>query len=528
MPDPDVFLRDAAAIVGQEHVVADPQRLGTLSENTLGLVRPLAGAAYPGTADQVQALVELACRTGVPLYPVSRGRNMGYGDRSPVLDGHVLLDLSRMRAIRDYDPVLGSVVVEAGVSQQDLYEFLQRERSPFWMDATGAGFSASLVGNALEGGFGHTPLGNRREEFTDAEVVLGDGRRVRTGRFPGFGPDIKGLFVQSNFGVVTSMRLPLLRRPPHFESFVLRCDDPNGLGPMVEILRQLRQEGVVTSCVHIANPVRYLMSSRLCPPEYRDRVVGDLDAIRIMSSRLLPVGHWNAAGGLYGLKSVVAAHKRRVRAAFRCVASVRFFSDARLDLLERAMGTLAELGLGLAETITESLASFRPIHALMQGVPSDEAFRNILWRVERPEDLGLIWFAPTVDARGDAAERLAGLARPLFEAHGFDMPLTLTLVTPQRLVGILNIVFDRRDAAQKARAHALYRDLRAAYAANGIATYRSSILDMDSLPHPEPGMGQTLSRIKSVLDPCGVIARGRYGIALPDGAATSNRASQPG
>lgn len=514
-PDPEAFFREAPAIVGPEHFLSDPAGLGPLTENTLGSDQTLAAAVFPATAEEVAALVRLACSTGTPLYPISRGRNVGYGDKSPVLPGHVLLDLSRMRAIREYDPRLGTVVVEAGVSQQDLYEFLIREGGTHWMDATGAGREASILGNTLEGGFGHTPLGNHREEFTDAEVVLGNGERIRTGLFPGFGPDLKGLFVQSNFGVVTAVRIPLLPVPERFESFVLRCDAPDGLGPMVEILRRLRQEGVIRSCVHLANPVRYLMSSRLCPPEFRDRVVGDLDAMRIMSSRLLPVGFWNAAGGLYGLRPVVAAHGRRLKEAFRGVAAVRLFSNARLALLARAAGGLGELGLGFAEKVGESLESFRHIHFLMQGVPSDEAYRNILWRVARPEDLGLIWFAPTVAATGGEAERLAAVARPLFAAHGFEMPLTLTLVTAERLVGILNIVFNRRDEQEKDRAHALYRDLRATFAASAIPTYRASILGMEGLLHPDPALGRTLSQLKAVLDPCGIIARGRYGIALP-------------
>jgi 4-cresol dehydrogenase (hydroxylating) flavoprotein subunit len=510
------FLREAPAIVGPQYFLTEPQQLEKLADNTLGVLYHFAAAAYPSTTEEVEALVRLACLTGTPLYPISRGRNVGYGDRTPVLADHVLLDLSRMRSIREYDPVLGQVVIEAGVSQQDLYTFLRQQNAPYWMDATGAGNEASIVGNTLEGGFGHTPLGNHREEFTDVEVVLGNGRRLRTGRFPGFGPDIKGLFVQSNFGVVTAMRIRLLRCPEHFESFVLRCDDKDGLGPLVDTLRQLRQEGVINSCVHLANPVRYLMSSRRCPPEFRDRVVEDLDGMRIMSSPLLPVGYWNAAGGLYGLRRVVAAQKKRLKNAFRGIATVNFFSNARLNHLRGLMEFLGKFGIATAQKIGASLDSFRHIHALMQGVPSDEAYRNILWRVENYDNLGLIWFAPTVDAKGDEAQRLVELARPLFQDRRFDMPLTITLVTPDRLVGIYNIVFHKNDPEERDRAHGLYHDLRTAFRNDGITTYRSSILGMEDFRPTDAGMDQSLCRLKSALDPCGVISKGRYGIRLEE------------
>ncbi len=512
MPDFVSFLGDAKRIVGSGRCRDEPGYLEALSRNTLAVKRTLLAVVRPRATDQVAALVRLAGRIGIPLYPVSRGRNVGYGDSAPVLDGHVLLDLSDMRSIREYDPDLGHVVIEAGVSQQDLYGFLQERDAPFWMDATGAGLDASIVGNTLEGGFGHTPLGNHREEFTDAEVVLGTGQVLRTGRFPGFGPDLKGLFVQSNFGVVTAMRIRLLPRPEHFESFVLRADRTTALGDMVDTLRVLRRDGVITSCVHIANPVRYLVSSRLCPPEFADRVVTDQDAMRVMSSRLLPVGHWNAAGGLYGLKQAVAAHRRKLQRAFKGLASICFFSDSKLNRMQGLAHGLEGIGLSAARRIRESLESFRHIHGLMQGIPSDEAYRNILWRVCAYEELGLIWFAPTLDAKGREAEKLLELATPAFAEHGFEMPLTITLVTPDRLVGVFNIVFNKTAPDQVSRAHALYARLRRDFGSKGIGTYRSSILGMEELRPTDDGVDCILRKMKSVLDPIGVISRGRYGI----------------
>ena len=514
MPDIESFRREARSIVGEAHVRTDAAALAALAGNTLGVKRSLAAAAYPATTAQVAALVRLAGETGVPLYPVSRGQNVGYGDRAPVADGHVLLELSRMRGISGYDPELGAVRVEAGVSQQDLYEFLLRQGGAWRADATGAGTDASIVGNTLEGGFGHTPLGNHREAFTDAEVVLGTGAIFKTGRFPGLGPDLKGLFVQSNFGVVTSMRVPLMPAPECFVSFALRSYREDGLPLIVDTLRRLRQENVLASCVHIANPVRYLMSSRLCPPEYRHRVIKDAQARRVMSSRLLPVGHWNAAGGLYGLRWAVAAHKRHFVKAFKGVADIQFFSDAKLLALSRIARGAAGLGVPGFSRISESLDAFGHIHRMMQGVPSNEPYRNILWRVDSREKLGLIWFAPTQDAKGGEAARIVDLAAPLFDRHAFDMPVTITLVASDRMVCVFNIVFDKTNPQEQTRAWALYDDLRKRFSANGIAVYRSSVLRMETLKPDDPNRLDVLARLKATLDPDGVISRGRYGITF--------------
>ena len=509
----EVFRREATTIVGPTHCIGEPEQLSKLAENTLSVERTLVAAVYPESTAQVAALVQLARQTGVPLYPVSRGRNVGYGDSAPVEDGHVLLSLSRMRAIREYDAQLGQVVIESGVSQQDLFIFLQQRQAPYWMDATGAGLEASIVGNTLEGGFGHTPLGNHREGFTDAEVVLGDGRIIRTGRFPGCGPDLKGLFVQSNFGVVTAMRVWLMPVPEHFESFVIRSERPDGLGPIVDALRTLRMEGVITSCVHIANPVRYLVSSRRCPPEFKDRVVKDVDAKRIMSSMLLPVGYWNAAGGLYGLRKAVCAHKKRIKTVFKNIATVKFFSDKQINTLKKMAVKLKKTRIPTFQRLYASLESFEHIHGLMKGIPTDEAYRNIMWRIDRQEQFGLVWFAPTDDAKGDNAVRIIRIAEDLFDTHGFDMPVTITHVTNDRIVAIFNIVFDKSNPGETNRALALYHELNKKFFENNVGLYRSSILGADSLRLLYPERGAILDVLKSTLDPAGVVSCGRYGIS---------------
>ena len=517
MQNLDTFSREARAIVGEDHVVTDPGSLAKLSENSLALKRTTLAAVYPGSTEQVAELVKLARQAKIPLYPVSRGRNMGYGDRAPATDNQVLLELSRMRAIREYDDELGLVLIESGVSQRDLYDFLRQQHSPYWMDATGAGLEASIVGNTLEGGFGHTPLGNHREAFSDAEIVLGDGQTFRTGRFPGLGPDLKGLFVQSNFGIVTAMRVPLLPAPEHFESFVLRSDQAGHLPKIVDALRRLRMQGVVSSCVHIANPVRYLMSSRTCPEGYQDQVITDDEAIRIMSSRLLPVGYWNAAGGLYGSRRAVAAYKAQMTRALRGVAKLMFFSNAKLTALEFLAGLAPTRGQGAFKRIQDSLVSFAHIHRLMQGVPTDEAFRNISWRVNDRDKLGLIWFAPCQDAKGANAVRMLDLAVPLFEGHGFEMPVTITLVTSERMVAVFNIVFDKTNPNETSRAWKLYAALRELFSAKGFSPYRTSVMDTYSLQLMDPERAQVLGRIKAALDPDAIMSPGRYGItAAPE------------
>lgn len=501
-----------AAELGRDKLLTDPATLEASRQNALGLTREIAAVAFPESTEDVVRLVRAASRHRAALHALSRGRNLGYSDRLPTRDGAVVVDLGRMRKIRRLDTELGYAVVEAGVSQQQLYERLTASGAPFWMDATGAGLDSSLVGNSLEGGFGHTPRGDRRAQLTDLEVVLGDGTLLRTGTFPGFGPDLSGMFVQSSFGIVTAMRLPLLRAPARFVSFLALVREDHELAGLLDRLRELRQRGTLTSLVHVANALRSFVTTRPCPPEFADRPMRPEEARDLMSTAAVRVGAWSAIGGLYGEPEEVRARVRVLERALRGAAAVHFFDDARLGLLLRLTRAWPFRGLSFVQGLEKSLESFRHMHGLMRGVPSDEPLRNIGWRVSSPEELGLLWFAPTVEARGSEVTKVLRLTEPLFARHRFEMPVTFTLVTPERVVGAYSISFDRRKPDQVARAHALYEDLALSLAREGIYGYRTGILGMSGVRYPEPGKLATLRALKERFDPSGVLSPGRYGL----------------
>lgn len=223
---------------------------------------------FPTSLEEVQDAVRRAGRERQPLYAISRGCNWGYGERSPLTARAAVLDFSKMNRILEVNDELAYVVLEPGVSQGELEKHLAAHHKDLWMDATGAGAEASVVGNVLERGFGHTPYGDRFRNVCGLEVVLASGEVVRTGfhgysaagaahAYPyGVGPYLDGLFTQSNLGVVTRMTLWLMPRPEELAAFFVSFQDRREMAEAVGAFTRLKLDGTLRSVLHIGNDLR--------------------------------------------------------------------------------------------------------------------------------------------------------------------------------------------------------------------------------------------------------------------------------
>jgi 4-cresol dehydrogenase (hydroxylating) len=523
-------LREWAAIIGPQHVQADAPTRDQYGRTTgLDAHHPLA-ILYPETTAQVREILRIASASGIGVYPISRGKNWGYGDATPAGANQVVLDLRRMNRIVEVNAKLGYAVIEPGVTQGQLYAYLKEHRTGLWMDSSGAGLEASVVGNVLDRGFGHTRYGDHCLTTCGMEVVLADGsvlntglghyanaRAKRTYRY-GIGPFLDGIFTQSNFGVVTQMGVWLMPAPEAFAAFFVSTSDAGALADLVDRLAALRMQGLLQSTVHIGNDLRVLSSRTRYPWERAGGRTPLPEDVRAELRAQYAIGAWNVAGGIYGSRETVAATCRTIKRALSPYR-VLFLNDWKLRLAGRAQKVLARLGL--ARGLGEQLESVRPIYGLLQGTPTDDPMRGVGWRVrgampDEPVDpldchAGLMWIAPVLPAEGTEADAVLRLVEPIYQKHGFDALVTFTLITERALVCVTNISFDRREADEAARARVCYQELTQRLMAEGYVSYRTGPAGMSKLD----GGGSSVfwdvtSRIKDALDPAGVISPGRY------------------
>ncbi|OAP58772.1 hypothetical protein AYL99_06069 [Fonsecaea erecta] len=265
---------ELATALGKEHVVLNDQPL----EDGWYLEHPnthdsymimdteetvSSACVFPGSVADVQLVVKWANQHLVPLYPISMGRNLGYGGAAPRVRGSVIVDLGRrMNKILGIDPDDCTCLVEPGVSFYALYEEIKKRGYNMWVDTPDLG-GGSIIGNTLEHGVGYTPYGDHWSTHSGLEVVLPTGDLLRTGMgalpgnntwqtFPyGFGPISDGIFSQSNFGIVTKMGVALMPDPGGCESFMYTFQREDDLLPLIDIVRPMRIANLLENVAQI-------------------------------------------------------------------------------------------------------------------------------------------------------------------------------------------------------------------------------------------------------------------------------------
>ncbi|MFO0948320.1 MAG: FAD-binding oxidoreductase [Planctomycetota bacterium] len=518
------------SVLNADQIDTKPEALRHYSRSTMPQGTLPAAILRPRSVEDVQAIARIATEFGQPIYPISRGKNWGYGDACAPFDGQVIVDLGLMNRIVEVNAELGYAVIEPGVTQQQLSDHLRQRNVPFWLDVTGAGPEASIVGNTLERGFGHTPYGDHYHASAGYEIVTGDGRKFTTGFGhypnasstyvfkPGIGPALDGLFTQSNLGIVTRMGVWLLPIPEYLQGFAFKVDDPRALDAVVEALRPLRLTGALPSAVHIANDLRVL-SARFRYPWDRTGNVTPLPPDLLAQMRHeTGLGAWNVLGGLYGTRASVASSRRQLRKALRGIASVKFFDERIIGLAERVrdMGAWFGLGKGLGEL----LKAIVPTFALLKGIPAREHLAGTGWRSRQspdPQNLdpldnrqGFYWISPIIPMMGKNALELVALMEPIFAKHRFEMLITMTSITPRALCCVTTVAFDKEDPEECARGSACYDELFDVLMNRGHIPYRVGIRSMKKL-HPEgDAYWEVVRRMKQTLDPADILAPGRY------------------
>lgn len=546
-PGPARAPRAGAAIarwserLGAAHVDDAPAAQERYGACTTGLRRRIVAALRPGARGDLPAVVAIARECAVPLYTLSTGRNWGYGTALPVVDDCAILDLSRLDAIRVVDADLGLFELEPGVTQGALAAWLHAHRLPFMVPTSGAGPDASVLGNALERGYGITPIADHFAAITRLEVVLADGRTcvpalsacgaaLADHAFKwGLGPYLDGLFTQSNFGIVTSVTVALARRPERVEAFYFAVPEVTSFPAAALAVRATLQDlGAVAGSVNLMNRHRVLA---MTAPYDAARTGADglltEEAIADLGRRYR-VDPWMGMGALYGRREVVAAARRVVRRRLGgIVRRLVFMTAARARLLH----ALSARALGATHGATAMLARIRDSLDILEGRPNRVAHGLLYWRRAGGANLtemmdparegaGLIWYAPLVPFKPDLMAAYVERSTTILRAHGMEPLVTLSTLSDRCLDSSVPILFDARDPGETDRAHRCYEALVEEGLALEVAPYRLHVGAMGRFVGSGEVFWDIVRRLKHAIDPDDILSPGRYAPRIDDQGRT--------
>lgn len=248
-------------IVGKENYTDQLMDLVSYSYDASDHDHRPEAAVWPAKAEQVSRILTLANSEGFPVTP--RGAGTGLAGAAVPAEGGLVLDLCRMNRIIDIRIADRLVVLQPGV----VYADLEKALAPygfFFPPDPASGKVCTIGGNVATnaGGIRGAKYGVTRDYVLGLEVVLADGRIMRTGSYcmkTASGYDLTRLFVGSEgtLGIITEIILKINPKPKSFRTGLARFASLEDAGRAVA---DIIHSGIVPSVLEVLdeNTIRVL------------------------------------------------------------------------------------------------------------------------------------------------------------------------------------------------------------------------------------------------------------------------------
>ena len=212
------MLAELGRIVGDDAVLPGTETRYLEDATAIRGLRGKADAVVlPASPAEVAQVVAFCYERDIALIP--RGGGTGYAGGAVPIDGGIVLSLERLNRVRQFDPLLWRVHVEAGVTTAELRR-LARESGLFFPPDPGAAEQSHIGGNiATNAGGPHAfKYGVTGNWVTGLEAVVPPGELIEVGgpiRKDQSGYDLRSLLIGSEgtLGVITAAWLRLHPAP---------------------------------------------------------------------------------------------------------------------------------------------------------------------------------------------------------------------------------------------------------------------------------------------------------------------------
>jgi 4-cresol dehydrogenase (hydroxylating) len=475
------------------------------------------------------------------IYPISSGKNWGYGSFQFDANNRakIILDLSQLKRITATDKSLGLITLQPGVTQQDLFEFLTKNDWPYMTPVTGAGPSCSIVGNALERGYGITPRTDHfgavnalkayiphpeycEKQFESAISALDSSNEDfidKTFKW-GLGPYLDGIFSQSSLGIVSEMTIRLAPLPKSFCSFYIKIPSHTKLPNALDLIKDTLQEfeGIVGSINLMDRRRLVAMTSTNPNGASAHQTMSEQQVEHLATTNKLP--EWMIVGSIYGNKQIVQATKNYIRDKTRKIGTV-YFSDGLLLKVANKILNLPLPKIAIVKTLKAQIKSLQEGADIMLGKPNQVALPLAYWRNPRinpdkskqlnpaKDGCGLLWYAPLIPMKKASIETFIQFVRKTCAKHGIEPLITFTNLRHDCIDATVPIVFNLEDKDACETAHNCLDELISGGREFGFIPYRLNTGQQKKLNYT-PVFWQTARLLKEALDPNSVLNPERY------------------
>ncbi len=217
---------DLAALLGDRFSTAHALRAQHAQSETSVTAGLPDAVAFPETTAEVAALMRVAHAHRIPV--IGWGAGTSLEGHALALHGGICIDFTRMDKVLELRPEDMLVRAQPGITREALNTELRATGLFFPVDP---GANASLGGMASTRASGTTAVryGTMRDNVLGLQVVLADGRIIRTGTRAAkssAGYDLTGLFVGSEgtLGIITELTLRLHGQPEEVAAAVCAFD----------------------------------------------------------------------------------------------------------------------------------------------------------------------------------------------------------------------------------------------------------------------------------------------------------------
>ena len=354
------LVRDLAAQVGTRQVLDRPADLAAYGYDAFGASgeRHLPGAVvFPGSTEEVSAVVQVCANHGVPVVP--RGAGTGYSGGAVPRGGGVVVCLTRMSSVLGIEPDAMRIRVEAGMVTAAVHR-RALESGLYYPPDPGSSSTCTIGGNVACNSAGPHTLryGTTADYLTGATAVLADGRIARLGEGGDLGVDLLRVLCGSEgtLAIVTEVVLRLVPAPASRSTVAASFA---GMQPAAAAVAQISAAGLVPAAIEFLDAAALRAVARTGVDAYAPEagalvllelegdpgdVAAELDAARTALASGSPSSVEHAADGP-GQKRLWAARKA-ISAAVATVMIGKVNEDVVVprDRIAELVATVQRLG----------------------------------------------------------------------------------------------------------------------------------------------------------------------------------------